>query len=95
MDLQELRKKIDDIDDKLVELFEERMDVSAKIAEYKKEHNMPVFDPAREQQKLCEISGKAKKKNIAYVAALYSLLFDLSRAEQERVLRPEFGSVEK
>ena len=36
MDLKELRGQIDEIDDKLVQLFSERMEVSAQIADYKK-----------------------------------------------------------
>ena len=87
MGLQDLRKKIDDIDNDLLELFQKRMDISAEIARYKLENKLPVYDPAREQQKLHELSGKAKKGGEAYVTALYSLLFELSRAEQERILK--------
>ena len=86
MDLQELRQKIDEIDDSLVDLFQRRMDVSAEIAQYKQEHNLPVYDPARERQKLHNLSGRVKEGREAYVTALYSLLFELSRAEQERIL---------
>ena len=86
MDIQELRKRIDKIDDALIELFQQRMDVSAEIAQYKKENNLPVHDPVREQQKLHDVSQKVKKGREAYVTALYTLLFELSRAEQERLL---------
>ena len=41
MDLKDLRTEIDRIDDKLVRLFAERMGISARIAEYKKAHNLP------------------------------------------------------
>jgi len=58
MDLQELRKKIDEVDDDLVRLFQQRMDVSAEIARYKKENNLPVHDPAREREKLYKLSFK-------------------------------------
>ena len=36
MELQELRGRIDQIDDQLVKLFAQRMDVAAQIADYKK-----------------------------------------------------------
>ena len=49
MDLQELRSQIDEIDDELVALFGKRMDVAAQIADYKKEHNLPIYHPARER----------------------------------------------
>ena len=42
MDINELRQEIDRIDDQLVRLFAQRMDVSVKIADYKKEQNLPI-----------------------------------------------------
>ena len=52
MDLSELRGQIDQIDDELVKLFAQRMEVAAQIGSYKKAHNLPVFVPAREREKL-------------------------------------------
>jgi len=89
MDLQELRNKIDEIDNNLIELFERRMDISAEVAEYKKRHNMPVHDPVREREILDKLSCKVKKERESSITALYSLLFELSRAEQEKILNPE------
>jgi len=86
MDLQELRKQIDEVDDGLVRLFQRRMDVSAEIARYKKENNLPVHDPARERQKLYDLSFKTDAGRESYIVALYALLFELSRADQERIL---------
>ena len=86
MDLQSLRIKIDKIDDAIVDLFQKRMDISGEVALYKIENNLPVFDPVREQQKLQEISGKVHKGMEDYITALYSLIFELSRSEQERII---------
>ena len=86
MDLQDLRLQIDKIDRGLVRLLCRRMDICAEIARHKRERNIPVYDPARERQKLRELSGKAGEGRAAYIAALYSLLFELSRAEQERII---------
>ena len=95
MELKELRQKIDEIDDGLVDLFQQRMDVSAEIAQHKQENNLPVHDPAREREKLYELSGKVKEGREAYVTALYSLLFELSRADQERILNPASVLIDK
>ena len=38
--MQELRTQIDQIDDQIVQLFGQRMDVAAQIADYKKENNL-------------------------------------------------------
>ena len=49
-DIKELRKKIDDIDSKIKELFLERMAISKDILEYKKENNLPILNKEREEQ---------------------------------------------
>jgi len=89
MDLQELRMRIDKIDDELIRLFERRMDVSAEIAGYKKPRGLPVYDPEREKQKLRELSQKAAGKYKPYIESLYLLIFKLSRAEQDKIINAE------
>ena len=89
MELQELRRRIDEIDNNLVDLFQRRMDVSVEIIRYKQQNNLPVYDPVREQQKLHDLSGKVEEGRKEYITALYSLIFELSRAEQERILNSE------
>jgi len=86
MDLNDFRQKMDKIDDEIVRLFEQRMDVSSEIAQYKLANNLPVFNPAREQEKIQELSAKVKKGRESDISALYTLLFELSRANQERVI---------
>lgn len=46
--LDEIRIKINSIDKEMAELFEKRMLLSAMVAEYKKEHSLPIFDNSRE-----------------------------------------------
>ena len=50
MDLQELRDRIDDLDAELLALFMKRMELCRDVADYKKEHNLPIFQGGREQQ---------------------------------------------
>ena len=42
-DLERYRQQIDIIDKELIELFEKRLDVVLKVAEYKKANNSPVL----------------------------------------------------
>lgn len=86
MDLQDCRKEIDRIDDELVRLFAERMDVSARVAAYKKEHSLPILDARREREKLSEITDKLPDELKEYGAALYALIFELSRSRQESLM---------
>ncbi len=95
MDLNAYRKEIDQIDNEIVRLFQERMDVAAKIAEYKKEQGLPILQPAREREKLAEVSDKSREDMQSYMRVLYSLLFELSRTYQERGNRSElFDKIE-
>ena len=84
MDLQDYRKEIDAIDDELVRLFTKRMDVAAKIADYKKENSLPIFVPAREREKLLDVATKAGPEMANYTRVLYSMLFELSRSYQSK-----------
>ena len=84
MDIQQLRNEIDNIDDELVKLFCRRMDVSAKVADYKKEHNLPILAPAREREILANVAQKAGDEMGNYTRVLYSMLFELSRGYQSK-----------
>ena len=84
MDIKDLREEIDQIDDQLVQLFAQRMEVSARIADYKKQNNMPIYVPAREREKLLDVSQKVTPDLANHTRVLYSLLFELSRSYQSQ-----------
>ena len=86
MELSEYRARIDAIDDEMVRLFAERMEVAAGIAAYKKENNLPVLDMRREKVKLLQIAEKTPEGLKDYAVSLYSLIFELSRSCQSRLL---------
>ena len=86
MELSDYRVQIDRIDHQLVDLFTQRMETAAGIAAYKKEHGLPVLDPARERRKLEEVVEQAPEGVKDYAASLYTLLFELSRGYQNRLL---------
>jgi chorismate mutase/prephenate dehydratase len=84
MDLNELRGQIDGIDDELVQLFCRRMEVAEQIAEYKRQNDLPILAPAREREKLRDISQKAGSDMANYTRVLYSMIFELSRSHQSK-----------
>lgn len=84
MELNELRSQIDTIDDELVQLFCRRMEVAEQIADYKKQNNMPILVPAREREKLRDVSDKAGPDMANYTRVLYSMIFELSRSYQSK-----------
>lgn len=93
MDLQELRGQIDDIDAQIVALYEKRMDVCARVAEYKIETGKKVFDKAREEEKLRKIRAMAHSDfNAQGLGELFEQLMSMSRKLQYRLLA-EHGSM--
>ena len=84
MDLKEIRNQIDQIDDQLVKLFVDRMGLSAKVAEYKKQNNLPIYVPAREREILQDVATKAGPEMANYTRVLYSMMFELSRSYQQK-----------
>lgn len=86
-DLKQLRDKIDEIDEKLVLLFEERMETVLRVAEYKNQNNLPILNHQRE----LEVIQKNKKRlnNKAFENSLskfFVYLMSLSKEEQEKVI---------
>ncbi len=86
MDITQCREKIDQIDDQLIRLFNERMEISREIGEQKRQQNAPVLNPGRERDILRRIAGSSSKELTAYSQVLFRLLFDLSRSYQDRLL---------
>ena len=86
MDLSHYREQIDQIDDELIQLFARRMETAAQIAQWKRQAGKPVMDASRERAKLLDVMGKCPDEFKDYAVSLYSLLFELSRSYQHRIL---------
>ncbi len=86
MELTELRDQIDEIDRELVELFKRRMNVSSKVAEYKRQTGMNVLDPSRERALLNKVSELSGEEFEEYTRTLYASILELSRSYQHKKL---------
>lgn len=89
MALEELRNKINEIDDQMVELFIKRMKTAAEIAGAKAESNLPVLDMKRENAVLERIQEQAGEEFELYASNLYQTLFSVSRSYQSGILTKE------
>lgn len=95
MDLTDVRAKIDDIDEQLLALFEQRMGLAAEVAASKMETGKAVFDPAREREKLVGIARRAPENLRDQSIALFSLLMSMNKAAQLQIIntaRPNSAS---
>ncbi len=86
MELKDLRVELDRIDRQMVTLFEERMRVCEDVARYKMANNLPVLDASRENEKLQSVAGQLPEDLQEYGVSLYSLLMELSRSSQTRLM---------
>ena len=87
MDLTDYRNKLDTIDEQILALFIERMDIAAEIAEWKRSNGRPVLDLRREKEKLRRIDELSPPELSDDSFTLFSMILELSRARQNRVLR--------
>ena len=95
MDLQQLRTQIDKIDAQIVELYEQRMDISRQVAEYKIETGKKVFDKQREQEKLEKVKSMTHNDfNSHGIEELFEQIMSMSRKLQYQLLA-ENGSMGK
>ncbi len=91
MEIEDLRKGIDKIDNKIIELIKERLSLVSEVADYKKKNNIPVEDSEREKQII-----KSKKKlaeefniNVELIEKIIHELLEESRNIQKKIIDRE------
>ena len=85
MQLEDYRKQIDQIDKELTTLFEKRMDIVLKVADYKKQNNIQILNQDRETQVLEKVINQLDNKDyLTETQNFFSDLFDTSRKLQKR-----------
>ena len=90
MDLKQLRDGIDGIDKEILSLFMKRMELCKGVADYKKKHDMPVFQGGREQQVIDRIQELTEDKRLEKgTAALFTTIMDISKILQNRTILSE------
>ena len=88
MDLEKLRLDIDAIDVELLRLFSRRMEIVGRIAEYKRQAGVPVFDAEREKNIIAEIRKNANPAFEGETAEIFKALMEVSRWYQSRIINP-------
>ncbi|MFT4310771.1 MAG: chorismate mutase [Candidatus Woesearchaeota archaeon] len=85
MELQHIRKHIDDIDNDILNLIAQRMSYMHKVAQYKKEHGLPIFDVQREEQLLIHKKQVAQQLGLCPKLAedVFTLIMDEAKKLQK------------
>lgn len=83
MSIEELRKRIDEIDDKISSLYVERLTLTDEIGEIKRRNGQTVTDISREREIRARITEKAGD-NAESVNILYDTIFTESKERQRK-----------
>jgi len=85
MDIADWRKKIDGLDEQIVELMSKRAEAAKAIGELKQQSTLPVYEPARET----EVFEHVKRVNPGpltdeQIVDVYIRIIDVMRMLQRR-----------
>ena len=84
IELELMRIKIDEIDDRLLVLFKERLEVSKKIGLLKKKNKIEIFDPQREQEIIDSCTKNISEDERIYIEKFLRNLMDISKEVQSK-----------
>ena len=93
--LKELRNEADILDEKIVDLFKERMDLVTRMAKYRAEYRLPFARDQREREILKRVSDRAGEEYEGYARLVYNTIFDVDHSAQANVLAQRSNLVER
>lgn len=85
--LEALRREIDEIDDRILELIAERVRKVLAVGELKRQTQMAVYDPERERrliERLCAAAPDPLERDI--VRRIFERVVDESRTIEQRTV---------
>ena len=95
MDISEWRKKIDEIDGRLVELLSARARAAHEIGRLKRDAGLPIYEPDRERAVLEHIAqANAGPLSERELISIYERIMDIMRLIQQEEIAPETVAAE-
>ncbi|MBP1736506.1 MAG: Chorismate mutase [Oscillospiraceae bacterium] len=86
-EMEQLRGRIDEIDEELVRLFEARMAITEQVGAYKAREGLEITDYRREREVLAKKRELLNDPSLSGdLTALFQTMFALSRKQQNRIL---------
>ena len=82
MDLQEVRKNIDVIDDEIAKLYTKRMELAAEVAQNKVKDGLPIENTEREKQIINRVTAAMPDEVKLYGKQVFETMFETSKAYQ-------------
>ena len=92
MDIEDWRRKIDELDRKLVALLNDRARAAVEIGKLKRETNLPVYEPDRERVVYANVQeanrGPLPSRDLVRI---YERIIDVMRNIQKEEIAPMTG----
>jgi chorismate mutase len=93
MDIADWRKKIDELDRKLVELLNQRAEAAHEIGRLKRDGSLPIYEPERERMVFSNVQkisqGPLTERDLVQI---YERIMDVMRHIQKEEIAPETKS---
>jgi chorismate mutase len=84
MDIADWRKKIDEIDQKLVEILNQRAHAAQEIGRLKRQTDMPIYEPDRERVVLAQVQEQNRGPlQHRHLMQIYERIMDVMRNIQK------------
>ena len=95
MDIEDWRKKIDEIDRKLVALLSERARAAVEIGKLKRNTSMPIYEPDRERIVFENVQASNRGPLAGRdLVRIYERIIDVMRNVQKEEITPKAEPVE-
>ena len=87
--IEDWRRRIDEIDQRLVELLNERSQCAMEIGHIKQAENLPLYQPEREKQVLANAAGynRGPLPDTA-IMRLFERILDEARSVERHAMKP-------
>jgi chorismate mutase len=96
MNLSDWRRRIDEIDKKLVELLNERSQCALETGRIKQESHLPLYQPDRENEVLANVESHNKGPlTDAAIRRLFERIIDEARSAERQAMHGEQSSSEE
>ncbi|MGN0194602.1 MAG: chorismate mutase [Pseudoramibacter sp.] len=86
LDLNSIRKEIDNIDRQMINLFKKRLDCVSDVARYKHENGLPIYDETREKAVIAKRQAQVEWAYRKHVGDFMQALMDQCKIAEEEVI---------
>lgn len=92
-ELEQLRKKIDQVDKKLVSLLGRRFELTKKVGIYKKKMRLKPYDKKREKDMMAKRFewGKKQKLDETFIKQLFKVIIQAVRDNHRKISGKKYG----